>query len=97
MRRRLVSSAAMRRALLVVLILLVIMTGLPVLSAMDGMTACATCERAATMSMLCPAVLAAAAGLFISLLRQRAVARGRRLTPRLHAVLHERPPQLARA
>lgn len=86
----------MRRVLLVGLILLVVMTALPVLAGMDGMMTCSTCERSAAVSMLCPAVLVAAAALVMSLLYRRVIAADRAFSARLFAVLHERPPQLAR-
>ncbi len=83
----------MKKALLIALVVLVIVTGVPLVMGMPGMS-CPDCGRAALMSSPC-AVLLMAFGLFLALASERLRSRREQCLALLHAFAIERPPRLA--
>lgn len=84
----------MKRAVVVVLVVIVLMTGLPVLMNMGGMTLCSECAPGLIGPLLCLAGLAAASSLFaVRLVMRRFTVRERTARSRLLPYLFERPPQ----
>ncbi|MGH8974998.1 MAG: hypothetical protein ACRD0C_17570 [Acidimicrobiia bacterium] len=83
----------MKRGLVVAVVVILLLAGLPILVGMGGMTMCAECDLG-IVGGLCLAVLAAAAGVALSLLHGRVRLRCARVPVRLFALTLERPPQL---
>lgn len=84
----------MRRVLFVALVVVVLVTGLPLLMGMGGMSGCADCGPGLLLSMTCLATLAGAVVLLPALLSSRLRRRDRSLRLALFAAVFERPPQL---
>ena len=84
----------MKRVLFIALVVIVLVTGLPVLMGMGGMSGCADCGPGVLLPMTCLATLAGAAALLPALLRSRFRRHDRSLRLALFAALFERPPQL---
>ncbi len=83
----------MKRAFFIALVVVVILTGLPLVVGMPGMS-CPDCGSATVTGSAC-AVLVAALGLFIAMTFEQLRARRPPGLGRLHVTTVERPPRLA--
>jgi hypothetical protein len=83
----------MKRLLVVAVVMILVLTGLPLLVGMSGMT-CANCPPALPAAGQCVGVLAGAAAVFALLLSGRLRSRSSHPRPWLYALVFERPPQL---
>lgn len=76
------------------LVVIVLVTGLPLLMSVGGMSTCADCGTGLLLAMTCVAVLTGAVVLLPALLRSRLRRRDRSLRLALFAAVFDRPPQL---
>lgn len=92
-RRACYGARHVKKALLIAVVVVVIVTGVPLVVSMAGMS-CPDCGPATLAATPC-AVLLAAVGLFLAFAAEVLVSRRGRSLGLLHAVVVERPPRLA--